>query len=69
MKWTWILTGLSILGVILNIKKKRICFWIWAFTNAAWMVVDLLMGIYSQAALFAIYFILAIWGILEWKKS
>jgi nicotinamide mononucleotide transporter len=68
MEWTWLLTGLSILGVILNIKKKRICFWIWAFTNAGWMVIDFIMGIYSQSALFAVYFGLAIWGILEWKK-
>ena len=43
--FTWILTILAIVGVILNIQKKRICFFIWAFTNASWAVVDFWKGI------------------------
>lgn len=65
---TWILAGLSIFGVILNIKKVRWCFWIWAFTNAGWAVVDFIMGIYAQATLFVVYFALAVWGIIAWRK-
>ena len=63
----WIVTILSLTGVILNIKKKRLCFYIWAGTNFSWMVVDWIEGIYAQSTLFAVYFILAIWGIYEWK--
>ncbi len=33
----WIITILSIIGVILNIRKNRLCFRIWLITNACWM--------------------------------
>ena len=60
---------MSIAGVILNIKKRRECFVIWAFTNFAWMIYDFMIGAYAQAALFAVYFVLAIWGLCEWAKE
>jgi nicotinamide riboside transporter PnuC len=68
MTWTWILTALSVFGVILNIKKNRWGFACWMVTNAGWMIVDFRAGIYSQSAMFAIYFCLASWGMAEWKK-
>lgn len=64
---TWLLTGVSILGVILNIHKVRWCFYLWAFTNSCWAIVDFYYEIYAQAALFTVYFCLAIWGLLRWK--
>lgn len=69
MTWTWGLTLFSIIGVILNIKKKKSCFYIWAGTNFSWMVVDYLYGFYAQAFLFLIYFGLAIWGIIAWRRN
>ncbi len=65
----WIITALSILGVVLNIYKMRTCFYIWSVTNFAWMIIDWRAGLYSQSALFAVYFVLAIWGIIKWKSS
>ena len=65
--FTWILTILATVGVILNVKKKIACFYIWVVTNACWAMVDFYMGIPSQGVLFTIYFFLAIWGILEWE--
>jgi len=65
---TWLLTAFSILGVVLNIQKRRCCFWIWAGTNGSWAVVDYWHGIYAQAALFTIYFGLAIYGLYSWNK-
>lgn len=67
--FTGILTALSILGVILNIRRLRACFYVWAVTNFCWMVVDFHREIYAQAALFAVYFGLAIYGIFEWGKA
>lgn len=67
--FTWILTAGAITGVILNIKKKRTCFYIWAVTNASWAAVDFYKGIPAQGFLFTVYFALAIWGIFEWKKK
>ncbi len=65
----WIITTLSLIGAALNIKKKKECFYIWTLTNAAWCIYDFIIGAYSQSFLFLIYFILAIWGIMEWKKE
>jgi len=63
------LTIASLVGVVLNIKKNHFCFWIWAITNFTWTVVDFWQGIYMQALLFFIYFWLAIYGLVEWRKN
>ena len=63
----WCMTILSIVGVILNIKKRNECFIVWIFTNASWAIYDFKIGAYSQSALFGIYFALSIWGLHEWK--
>jgi len=67
--FTWTLMIAALVGVILNIKKKRACFFVWAITNFSWMIVDFYEKIYAQSFLFFIYFLLAIWGISEWKDK
>ena len=67
--FTAVLTVLALVGVILNIKRKRACFYTWLFTNASWAVVDFYKGIPAQGLLFTIYTALAVWGILEWKEE
>lgn len=67
--FTGFLTLLAIIGVILNIKKNKVCFYIWFFTNASWCIVDFYKGIPMQGILFAVYTALAVWGIFEWKKE
>jgi nicotinamide riboside transporter PnuC len=66
---TWLLTLASVIGVIANIYKRQWCFAIWAVTNAAWMVIDYRAGLPEQSALFAVYFILAIWGLWKWNAK
>lgn len=63
----WAITVASLIGVVLNIHKNRACFYIWAVTNFSWMVYDWRIGAHEQSALFAVYFVLAIWGIIKWK--
>lgn len=65
---TWLLTILSVYGVVLNIQHNRKCFYVWTFTNASWAVVDFSVGLYAQGTLFVIYTGLAVWGILKWKE-
>jgi hypothetical protein len=65
-KISWIIVGISIMGVLLNIKKNKWGFVCWIISNAAWVVIDYRAGLHSQAFLFFIYFLLAIWGILAW---
>ena len=65
----WIMAAASITGVVLNIKKDRRCFLIWAVTNGGWCLYDFSIGAIAQAALFLVYFCLAIWGIYSWKTE
>ena len=67
--WMWLLAGASLVGVILNIKKKKVCFLIWMFTNATWAIIDFRTGLIAQSFLFCIYTILAIWGFWEWRRK
>ncbi len=66
-KWTIALA--SVVGVVMNIRRMRACFYVWAATNAAWTVIDVYHGVWAQAALQAVYFGLAIWGIVAWKEK
>ncbi len=65
----WLLTGLSILGAVLNIKKRRSGFAVYTVANMGWIAVDLYNGIYAQAALFAVFTGLSAWGWIEWGKK
>ncbi len=65
---TWSLTCLSILGAVLNIKKRRSGFAVYTVANTGWIVVDIYHGIYAQAALFVVFTCLSIWGWIEWGK-
>ena len=69
MSWTWIVTLAAIVGVIAYIYKLRWCFWIWLCTNTLWMIIDFRAGLYSQAFLFAVYAVLAVWGLVQWARE
>lgn len=64
----WIVTGASVIGTVLNIKKKQVCFVIWLCTNSLWCVYDFYLKAYAQSALFLVYMSLSIWGIIEWRR-
>lgn len=64
----WIITLLSFIGVILNIKKRKESFVIWVFTNSVWCIYDFHIGAYAQSGMFAVYTALAVWGIYSWRK-
>ena len=64
----WLVALASLLGVWLNIQKHVACFWIWSATNAVWVYADLSHGIYPQAALQAVYFGLAVYGVHQWSR-
>jgi hypothetical protein len=66
--FTFVLTAASLVGVWLNIKKNKVCFYIWSGTNFSWAAVDFVSGLFWQGVLFSIYFVLAIYGVYEWRK-
>jgi nicotinamide riboside transporter PnuC len=56
-------------GTVLNVKKNVLCFYLWAVGNVAWLVYDLLTGLYSRAMLDLIQLGFALWGIWEWSRK
>ncbi|HNQ12860.1 MAG TPA: nicotinamide riboside transporter PnuC [Bacteroidia bacterium] len=52
------------------IAKKKIENWfLWMFVNVVYIIIYLNMNLYLYALLFAVYFVLAIKGYFDWKKS
>ena len=67
--FTWCLAALSVLGVILNVRRRPICFACWLVTSGSWAVLDWQHGLPAQAALQATYFVLSLWGLLRWRAE
>ncbi len=65
----WLTSLWSLIGVYINIHKLKGCFIIWAFTNAAWAVIDFYHRLPEQGTLFTVYFLLAIYGLWQWHKE
>ncbi len=63
----WLFVVLSLLGNVLVIKKNWLGYVLWLITNSAWILYNYYLGIYSQATLFTIYNILALYGIYAWR--
>ena len=64
----WLTAIAALVGVWLNIRRCVVCFYIWAVTNAMWMYIDVVHGIYAQGVLQGIYFGLSLYGIVQWTK-
>jgi len=65
--WSWLVTGLAVLGTWLNTSQNVYCFVIWLGTNAFWSIYNLRRRSYSLSLLFFIYFLLAIRGLIMWQ--
>lgn len=59
----------SVIGVVMNNMKRRECFVIWIATNTVWMVYDWRIGARAQAAMFALYLVLSVWGLAMWSRK
>lgn len=66
---TWLLTALSIFGVILNTRQDRRCFYVWIVTNSCWAVTDFAKGLPAQGTMFLLYLGLSIWGLYQWRHK
>jgi hypothetical protein len=66
-KWTTALA--SLVGVVLNIHRRKSCFAIWACTNSSWVAIDLYHGVWAQAALQTVYVGLSFYGLWQWRHG
>lgn len=67
---SWTATILSLLGQVLISNKKKSAFPIWIISNLLWIWVNII-GIFNLAnvAMYLVYTLLNIIGIIKWKKS
>jgi len=63
----WILALISIIGVVLNIRKRASGFIFYTIANVGWVYVNLRHEIYAQAFLFLVFTGLSIFGWYDWK--
>lgn len=65
----YIVTTASIIGTVANSFQKRWCFYVWVCTNTFWCIFNAMNGSYAQAALYAFNFIMAVVGLIQWKRK
>ena len=66
---SWITTILCLTGTVLNVKKNKLCFVLWLIGNILWLIIDIKNGLISRAILDIVQGVLALWGIIEWRKT
>ena len=66
---SWTTTAICLLGTILNVKKLNTCFYLWLIGNILWLCIDIYNGLWSRAILDIVQGVLAVWGIIEWRKN
>lgn len=65
---TWLVTFICLLGTVLNVRRNIACFYLWVIGNTAWLIFDLISGLYSRAVLDSVQLGFALWGIAAWSK-
>ena len=65
----WILTVLAVVGSLFNIYKSKWCFYIWGVCNVGFAIINYQKRIGFQVALFSVYLILEVWGVIRWYKE
>ena len=64
----WLLTALSLMGTVLNVKKRIACFYLWTAVNIAWVFVDFQQELYARSVLDGVHLAFAVWGIWDWTR-
>jgi len=66
---SWCALILSLSGNVLVIRKRRVGFAYWTLANVFWFADALRRGDCAQAALWAVYLVLAVWGWMSWGRA
>lgn len=65
----WIVFLIALAGAVLNVLEKRVCFLLWMVSNGTWLIYNCDGGEIEQAATYAIFFAVSIWGWIAWGKK
>ena len=64
----WIIVMIAITGVVLNVRRKWQCFLFWGVSNLWWLRHNICIDEYAQAVLFGVFFLLCLYGAIEWES-
>jgi nicotinamide riboside transporter PnuC len=62
----WVLSFLSIVGAIMNIKVMPSCFIVWTLTNIGWIILNVKTKLWGQIPLWIVFTALNIYGYFSW---
>lgn len=65
----WVIIGMALYGAYLNSKQDVRGFLFWIITNSYLLAHNFIIGQWAQGCLFAAYLVLAINGLVSWKKK
>jgi hypothetical protein len=64
----WILSGMSIIGAVLNVLYLPICFVIWTVASLAWIWYNVRMGTWAQVPMWVVFTATNVWGYYMWTR-
>lgn len=65
---SWIMTGITVIGTVLNSYQKKSGFIFWLISNIFWIGFNIWSESYAQAAVYVFNSCMCIIGIRQWKK-
>lgn len=66
---SWACVAASLAGTLLVTRRRPEGFYLWSVSNAGWIAINWHAGQTAQAALFAAYLALSIYGMWEWRRD
>lgn len=66
---SWLMTGVTIIGTILNAYQKKVGFVFWLVSNIFWIGVNIHAELYAQTAIYIFNSIMCVVGIRQWKTK
>lgn len=72
MIWTvlnWLMSAIALTGTIFNAERNIYGFVFWIISNLYMVIRFAYIGEYAQMCLFFVYFLLAVRGIMVWKRK
>jgi len=64
----WVATALAVAGNVFVVQRNRLGYWLWICANVVFVVRNVRLAEWPQAALFAVYLGLAVWGWVAWRR-
>ena len=61
--------GVSLIGILLNAKKKIACWPVWLVSNVGWIVYSLIQKDIPQLILWITFSAFNVYGWIQWKKD